>query len=42
MEYVYEALTVLVFIGVSLIVIKPPQWIFRFGRAFANWMDRWM
>jgi len=29
LTYIYEAATVLVFIAISLIAIKPPDWIKR-------------
>jgi hypothetical protein len=39
---IYEAITSIVFILISLIAIKPPAWSKRLLNSFNKFMDRWI
>ena len=42
MNYFYEGLAAVVFILISLIFIKPPQWSIRMFKSCVRFLDRWL
>ena len=40
--YFYEGLTVVVFVLICLLFVKPPLWGKRILQSFVRWFDRWV
>lgn len=41
-EYLYETLGLVLFLIVSLIFVKTPDWVTRLGKSLVTWLDRWI
>ncbi len=39
---IYETIAAVIFVLISLIAIKPPDWSKRLLKSFNKFMDRWI